>query len=148
MSANFSLETIDYCKMSPAAVACPRYEDAPALGGPGGDNIYANPTNTGKDELKRSRLTEYATLRESKLDERHYTRIKVQNEGTDDSEGVHKKKTKNYFMWALCCVVIYITVTFVITSALLAYTMWNVAELKKACCRDFSSGVGENCNCT
>lgn len=139
MSANFSLETIDYCVMSPAAVASPRYQDTPMEAG---DSVYAKPTNTGENRLKRSRLQEYASLRESKLDERNYTCIRVQKGDADHSTKTHKKKKKkNYYARALFCVVIYITVTFIITSALLAYIMWNVTDLKKSCCRDCTSNV-------
>lgn len=144
MSVNLAMETIDYCKMNPAGSARPGCQES----NPGedvGDNHYANLTRTGQEDFKRRRLKDYASLRKSKIDERNYMQIKVQNEATDDSEKAHLKKTSD-FKRALCCVVVYVTVTFVITSTLLAYTVWTVADLRNdydSYCTDFGRKVDE-----
>lgn len=138
MSVNFSMETIDYCKMNPAATARPGYQDS-HLGEALSDDNYAKPMSTRKEE---TRLQNYTSLRKSKIEERNYMQIKV---ATDDSDRAHLKKMSD-FMRALCCVVVYVTVTFVITSTLLAYTIWTVSDLRndyKGICTDLGRKVDE-----
>lgn len=140
---DLALEKIDYCQMNPSATAEPdnpdthlEHED---------DNDYTNVSKLRKN-LGRSKLLDYASLRRSKMEERQYTNIKTnQNREAQDAEKVQLKKMK-MLMHAMYCVAGYVTVTFLITGALLTYTIWTMADLRydqRECCADLSNSVAK-----
>ncbi len=115
------METIEYCQMRPAS-ANPDTEDTHRENQED-KHHYENPGKLGKD----SKAGDYARLRQSKMDDQNYTLINVKNR---DAERAQLKKM-NDLVRAMCCVVGYVTFTFVITSGLLAYTIWSVTDLRR-----------------
>jgi hypothetical protein len=127
---NFPMDTIDYCEMTQAASAQDGYEES-NFGDAKTDDNYDKPVSTRRD-LGRNQPQEYTTLRESKLDERNYMQMEVQNRAPEAPRSAKGKK--NSVVWPLCCIVLYVTLTFLITSSLLAYTIWNVVDLRNNKC--------------
>lgn len=94
--------------------------------------------------FERSKDHEYKSLRKSRVERNDYTLAKTfsrnkssNNSGTgaggDDvvsrKEEGKRRSWSRMTMCIMCCIVVYITVTFAITATLMVYTIWSVQEV-------------------
>lgn len=136
------METVEYCRMSPAATSPPDCLETSSHEmdlGQERDGNYASPSKNTTRETAQG----YASLRRSKLDEREYTNIKLQRGNPENEDSKRAPSKNNKLMCALCCIVVFVTVTLVITSTLLAITIWTVYDTRNNSA-EYCSGVSSS----